>query len=346
MEFLFNSLINKEEWDEFVAENGGSFLQSWEWGEFQKRFGREVFKFCVKGGDKILLVAQAARYALPFKKSYIYIPYGPVAAQNFSNKQELFDFFVQELKKSEMVSEGTIFLKIEPDEIFVPSFAAAGFKKSDKDVQARETLIADISKPEEELLAQMKQKTRYNINLARRHGAEIISIGDEKKAKETFISLLFETAKRNNFRTHPEKYYIEMMEMFLNNRAAGEFFSERLFFARYQGKITTAALIGFFGGRATYLHGGSSDEYKNIMAPYLLHWEIMRVAKRLGCSEYDFWGIVTDKTDSKQKQKWEGFSRFKMGFGGRIVEYSGAYDLVFDKIWYNIYKLARKVKIF
>ena len=82
------------------------------------------------------------------------------------------------------------------------------------------------------------------------------------------------------------------------------------------------------------------------MAPNLLHWEIIKASKHIGFSEYDFWGIVTDKTDSKQKQKWEGFSRFKMGFGGRIVEYQGAYDLAFDKLWYNTYRLVRKIKIF
>ena len=346
MEFLLNHLVKKEEWNRFILENSGSFLQSFEWGEFQQKSGKEVARVCIQEDGRILLAAQIMRYSLPLGKNYIYIPYGPVISKNTNNSPELINFLVSELWQSNIIGKGTIFLKVEPDEIFVPDLATAGFKKSDKDVQARETLIADISKPEEELLARMKQKTRYNINLARRHGVEIISIDDEKKAKETFLSLLFETAKRNNFRTHPEKYYIEMMEMFLNNRVAGEFFSERLFFARYQGKITAAALIGFFGGRATYLHGGSSDEYKNIMAPYLLHWEIMREAKRLGCFEYDFWGIVTDKTDSKQKQKWEGFSRFKMGFGGRIVEYQGAYDLAFDKIWYNTYRLVRKIKIF
>ena len=303
MELLLNPIVKKEEWNLFILENGGSFLQSFEWGEFQQKSGKEVTRVCVQEDGRILLAAQIMRYNLPPGKNYIYIPYGPVISKNTNNSPELIDFLVSELRQSNIIGKGTIFLKVEPDEIFVPDLAAAGFKKSDKDVQARETLIADISKPEEELLARMKQKTRYNINLARRHGVEIISIDDEKKAKETFLSLLFETAKRNNFRTHPEKYYIEMMEMFLNNRAAGEIFSERLFFARYQGKITAAALIGFFGGRATYLHGGSSDEYKNIMAPYLLHWEIMRVAKRLGCSEYDFLGIVTDKTDSKQKKK-------------------------------------------
>lgn len=347
MEFLLNPLIKKEEWNRFVLENGGSFLQSYEWGEFQKKFGREVFRFCVKNDNGILLAAQAIRHALPLKKSYVYVPYGPVMERDYSNKQELFEFFVKELRKSEAISKGAIFLKVEPDENFIPDFSALGFRKSDKDVQARETLIMYISKPEEELLAQMKQKTRYNTRLAYKHGVRIISIADQEKAEQIFLSLLKETARRQNFRLHPLNYYLNMMEMFLDSSViAGDGgLALRLFFAQYQKKIVAGALVGFFGKRATYLHGASLPEYRNIMAPHLLHWEIIKAAKHLGFFEYDFWGIVTGKTDPRQKEKWEGFSKFKMGFGGRTVEYPGAYDLVFSKLWYNVYEIARKFKI-
>ena len=167
-------------------ENGGSFLQSWEWGSFQQKSGKEVARVCVQEDGRILLTAQIMRYSLPFGKSYIYIPYGPMVSKNADNPPELIDFFVSELRQSNIIGKGIIFLKIEPDENFTPDLTVVGLNKSDKDIQARETLILDISKPEEELLAQMKQKTRYNINLARRHGVEIISIDDEKKRKKHF----------------------------------------------------------------------------------------------------------------------------------------------------------------
>jgi len=346
MEFLLNPLIQKEEWNKFVAENSGSFLQSFEWGEFQQKSGKEVTRVCVQEDGRILLVAQIMRYSLPLGKNYIYIPYGPVISKNTNNSPKLIDFLVSELRQSNIIGKGTIFLKIEPDENFVPDLTVIGLNKSDKDIQARETLILDISKPEKELLAQMKQKTRYNIRLAHKHGVRIVSIADLEKSKEIFLNLLEETSKRQNFRLHPKKYYMNMMNMFLDKPARPDGgFALRLFFAQYQKKIIAVALASFFNGRATYLHGASLQEYKNVMAPSLLHWEIIKAAKHLGFSEYDFWGIVTDKTDSRQRQKWEGFSRFKMGFGGRIVEYQGAYDLIFGKLWYNAYRIVRKLPI-
>ena len=71
------------------------------------------------------------------------------------------------------------------------------------------------------------------------------------------------------------------------------------------------------------------------MAPHLLQWEQIKEAKKRGCIEYDFWGI-----DDK---KWPGVTRFKRGFGGREINYPNAHDLVFQPIWYLIYKIARKI---
>jgi len=50
---------------------------------------------------------------------------------------------------------------------------------------------------------------------------------------------------------------------------------------------------------------------------------------------YDFWGI--------DEEKWPGVTRFKKGFNGRETIYPGAYDLVFQPLWYKVYKLTRKI---
>lgn len=349
MEFLLNHLVGKEEWNKFVAENRGGFLQCYEWGNFQQMSGHDVTRAVVKADGRIALEAQIFKYALPLGRSYWYIPYGPVFASGEEPSGAAFEFFVAELKKLAGKEGGVIFLKIEMDD---PSAEAKpmqelGFKKSAKDIQARETMIMDLTSSEDVILAGMKQKTRYNIKLAQKHGVKIVGLDSARMDPKIFVSLLEETAKRNGFRTHGRKYYLDMMELFLGKPAlsSANAFAQKLYFAYYQGEIVAAALVGFFGGRATFLHGASLSKHRNIMAPYLLHWEIMREAQRLGFAEYDFWGIVTPRTDQKQAKKWLGFSRFKEGFGGRVVEYPGAYDLVFDKLWYNAYRTARKLLI-
>jgi len=354
MEFLLNPLVKKEEWNRFAVENRGSFLQSYEWGNLQQMSGYDVTRVIVKEDGRIMLAAQIFKYALPLGKSYLYIPYGPVFNLSQPGRdREVFEFFIAELKKLASKESGIIFLKIEMDSPFTKAkpmsyigLALVGFRKSAKDIQARETMVMDLMSSEDDILARMKQKTRYNIKVAQKHGVKIVSLDSGAMDPKIFISLLEETAMRNGFRTHGGKYYLDMMDLFLGKPVSPQAnsLSQKLYFAYYKGDVAAAALVGFFGGRATFLYGASSGQYRNIMAPYLLHWEIMRDAKRLGFAEYDFWGIVTPRTDKNQVKKWLGFSRFKEGFGGRVAEYPGAYDLVFNKLWYNVYRIVRRIR--
>src|SRR3989338_8328575 len=110
----------------------------------------------------------------------------------------------------------------------------------------------------------------------------------------------------------------------------------KLYFAEFKGKPISTALISFFGDTATYLHGGSSNQERNVMAPYLMHWHIIKLAKAQGQKYYDFHGISEDK--------WPGVTRFKKGFGGYELNYPGTFDLAYDQGWYSIYKMVRKVR--
>jgi len=341
MEILKLTEKNKEEYNKFVLENDGGFLQSFEWGEFQEVFGRRVLRFFVKDGDEVLMSATVFKYPLPMEKSYLYIPYGPVVKKevHLDKLQDAFSAMLLELKKIAKRNK-SVFLKVEQENSPI-NLKNLKFKKSQKDIQARETLILNIEKEEEEILREMKQKTRYNIRLASKKGVNVFEVPEKSAAFSMFYSLLEKTSERNTFSLHPKKYYENMIDMFFNSEKG---FTEKLYFAEYKGKILATALIGYFNGRATFLHGASSDEDKNIMAPYLLHWEIMKKAKEAGMKEYDFWGIVTSKTDPKKRKAWQGFSRFKEGFGGEVVEYRGAYDLAFSKLWYFLYQIVRKIR--
>ncbi len=342
MEFLVD-IVDEKKWNEFVVANNGSFLQSWQWGEFQKKEGHHITRTAVMENNSIILCTTVIRHELPMKKHYVYVPYGPVMIQNTIKTLDVFSFFIQNVKEK-LAKNTTLFIKIEPDEHVPLDLKNVGFIQSEKNVQATETMVMDLTLSEEELLARMKQKTRYNMRLAERKEVRIVSIDDTHEAKKTFLSLLSDTARRNGFRLHPQKHYNEMMNMFLESDAKPHDFALRLVFAFYKEEVLAAGLIGFFGGRATYLHGGSSDIHKEFMAPYLLHWEIMRTVKRMGYKEYDFWGITTNRTKKEQKVKWEGFSRFKQGFSGSVVEYPGAHDLVLKRMWYNAYRIGRKIK--
>lgn len=295
-----------------------SFLQSPEWEELQRQLGRKTWRV-----QDILLV----RHDVPYGFNYVYCP-RPI----FSDDKPLNTFLDEATKVTKSVKP--IFLKIDP---VSPLSAISYHLKASVPLQPRRTTILDITKPEEQLLAGMHEKTRYNIRLAERKEVHITPLlyNDASSDFAVFWKLLEETAKREGFHTHTKEYYEKLAGI-----KRGENISNELFFARYNGTIVASALVNFYkdpvtGVRhATYLHGASSREYREVMAPHLLHWRIMRDAKQRGCATYDFWGI--------DEKKWPGLTRFKLGFGGTIVEYPPSVEIPIRTLWYGIYSMIKR----
>ena len=112
--------------------------------------------------------------------------------------------------------------------------------------------------------------------------------------------------------------------------------SLRLIGAFYKEKLIAVNIVSFFGDMATYVHGASSSENRNLMAPYALQWETIKIAKTQGHKYYDFYGI--------DENKWPGVTRFKKGFSGEEANYPGTFDSAFNSIQYSIYKILRKLR--
>jgi len=308
-------------------------LQLWSWGDFQKTSGKEVKRVGILLDGRLLFCAQLVRHNFPLGFFYFYCPGGPLFSDSFFDRG-VFSCFSDFIRTFENGKK--IFLKIEPF-LQKNDKTENEFKKSDlissfKNIQPRKTQIIDLSKSEDELLSDMKQKTRYNINLARKKNIEIFSSKKEEYRKE-FLKLIKETARRDKFYIHSYDYYLKMLDILDDERVKSE-----LILAKYNGKIISANIIIFYNKTATYLHGASSNEYRNLMAPYLVHFYTMIEAKKRGFLFYDLWGI--------DEKKWPSLTRFKNGFGGEEVEYVSGYDLVFNKFWYFIYKIASRVRRF
>lgn len=302
------SPLSKDAWDEKVIELGGSILQSWQWGEFHKALGQKIFRFSDEDFANLAIETE-----LPMGKKYLYSPRGPLGDQNKA---------LEDLKKLQSEKD-LIFARIEP-------MQKMALPRAVKDIQPINNWLLNLEKTEEELLIAMKPKTRYNINLAQRKGVKI-RVGEQKDII-TVWKLFLETASRNQFRLHPQNYYLQMFEQLGNGM--------KLLIAEYEGKALAGMVLTLFGETATYLHGGSSTSMKEAMAPYLLHWEAIKLAKNSGMKNYDFGGVAPS---GEERHAWAGISRFKKGFGGFEVVYPGAFDLIYSPIWYNVYKQGRKV---
>ncbi|MFA5047452.1 MAG: peptidoglycan bridge formation glycyltransferase FemA/FemB family protein [Patescibacteria group bacterium] len=330
MKIVDGDKIGQEKWDGFIKNNSSDFglLQSWNWGDFQSSLGKKVFRLVVVDDrDKILAVALIIKQKLKFGRSYFYLPRGPVMADN----PEVLNFLFAEIKKLAK-AEKVIFLRFDPawldNSVNQQILKDWGFLCSGQ-VQPQKTLILDLTQSEDKLSAQLKPKTRYNIKVAQKH---CVKIDEGDNYFEDFWSLTVKTGKRDNITTHSKVYYQKMLST-LSPMAR-----LKLIVAKYDNKPVAANLVAYFGAWCVYLHGASDYAYRDKMAPYLLQWEAILDAKARGLKYYDFWGA--------DEAKWPGVTRFKIGFApqNKLVSYVGSWDLVYDKFWFKLYNLIKKIK--
>ncbi len=316
-------LTKKEELNDFVANQKHSqFLQSWEWGEFQEDAGKKVIRLGFTKDEKLFFAITFIKNNFPGGLSYFYSP--RIGIKHLSNEQ--LDFVFKEIKKVAK-QEKAVFFRFEPiSELQVTSYKLRIIRTID--VQPSKTLILDIDKTEEEILKQMHQKTRYNIRLAAKKDLEIRVVENIDKYFDEFWQLMSQTEKRDGFRLHGKNYYQKMLKF--DSRFI------KLIVAFYKDKMLCANIVSFFGDMATYIHGASANENRNLMAPYALQWHSIKLAKEYGFKYYDFNGI--------DEQKWPGVTRFKKGFDGNEISYPGSFDMVFDNNKYLIYKMLRKIR--
>ncbi len=347
-------LKDKSKLDDFLKKNGASALQSWEWGEFQKSVGNKIWRLGVEENGELVLSALVIKMELPWGKNYLYVPRGPTIRNSKSqipntkqipNHKSQIAGFLEKLKEI-VKKEKAMFLRIDPEwqenEDSIKILKGLNFVKAKKEVQPKDTWILDLNKDEEELLKVMHSKTRYNIRLAKRKGVKINRYSKvEESLFERFWQVMEKTAGRDKFALHSKEYYRKQLEVL------GRQDLVNLFLAELNGNIVGGILVSFFGGQVVYMHGASDYEYRKYMAPNLLQWEAILEAKKRGCKTYDFWGVKPEnkvENMSKDGDAWEGVSRFKRGFGGREVNYIGAWDLVYKRKWYGLYNLAGKMR--
>lgn len=246
-------------------------------------------------------------------------------------------------------ADGATFVRLEPeDETSLGHIAAFATKsglmlKPTLAMQPRQTLLLPIQRPFNEITAGFKQKHRYNLKVAERAGltADTVSYNLDTSF-ERFWNLMQATAERQDFRTHPKEYYRLMLKALEPEGKA------HLVFVRLGAQDLAALILITHDGTATYLHGASSQAHREAMAPYLMHATAIKLAQELGCHTYDFWGIDAHQVEGEWKPKEgaasAGTTRFKLGFGGQVLEYPGCWDLVLRPFWYTAYAKIRALR--
>jgi lipid II:glycine glycyltransferase (peptidoglycan interpeptide bridge formation enzyme) len=319
------TVLTAAEWNSFLAKYPDShILQSSEWGKLKSGFSWEPAWIRYKDTG-----AQVLFRKLPMGFHIAYIPKGPIG-EDWSGLWEEIDRLCESRK--------TVFLKVEPDEwddkVAGLKTQFPGFIENKTCIQPRRTIMINLTSSEEQILSRMKQKTRYNIHLAEKKEIKIVPSEDI----DSFYQLITTTGERDQFGVHKKDYYGQALQLF------GKDDKCKMLLATFQEQPIAGIMVFRQGKRAWYFYGASSEKERNRMPTYLLQWEAMRWAKRVGCEQYDFWGVPDEPEDILEEQfetrtdgLWKVY-RFKRGFGGDLKRSAGAWDKVYQPIMYRFYK--------
>jgi lipid II:glycine glycyltransferase (peptidoglycan interpeptide bridge formation enzyme) len=307
-------ITQKEDWHPVGTE----FFQSWEWGEFQAVAGYRPIRLCVDG-----TYIQGFVHSLPLGLVYVYWP-----------RIWNIDYRIME-HAIRMHVKNALFSRVEPSSVAEFQIPNSTFHIPNR--QPQHTLILDLTKTEEQLLSDMHSKTRYNIRLAEKKGVEV----REGKHIDWFWDLNKETRERDGFKSHEKSYYQALLQLPIVHQLTAFFDNTPIASQIYIGNK----------GVCTYLHGASGNAHRNLMAPYLLQWESIRIAKKFGNTQYDFFGVARPQTDGEtfhtyswnKADKLSGVTRYKAGFGGEVRSYPDAYEVPLRPVLYSCFRFLKKL---
>jgi len=301
-------------------------LQSKKWAKFRIKTGIKV----VEQNDFIVTI-----HPVPLTGRTIgYFPKGQLPVKKM----------IDELKKIGRL-EKSIYIQLEPNvensQTIEQKLLNLGLKKAAHPLFTKYTFILDLTKSEEELLKNMSQKTRYNIRLAEKKGVKVTEDNSDKAFSE-YLKLSKETTKRQKFYAHTEKYHKLMWETLKFQKSNKDELSAHLLKADFNGETIVAWILFVLGDTLYYPYGASSTKYKETMASNLIMWETIKFGKNLGLKKFDMWGSLGENPDPNDP--WFGFHKFKQGYGARLVEFVGSYDLVINPFLYSVFKIADKIR--
>ncbi len=322
---------DQKTWDSTVNHP----LQTWSWGQFRKKTGAIVKRLVVPENSVPAVGWQITFHRVPFTSFTVgYFPKGPEMTQRMIDT--LFELgkkhnalYIQVEPNAEATKEN----RTETERIVKRKCPIV--QPSHHPLFTKYSFILDLTRTEDALLAEMHPKTRYNIKVAQKHGVSV----QEDSSKHTFdeyLRLTGETTSRQGFYAHNTTYHSMMWDT-MHEAGIARMYKATL------DKVTLAAWI-VFGHKDMlyYPYGASSRTHREVMAPTLLLWEIMRRAKQKGYKSFDLWGAIGPNPDTKDP--WYGFHRFKEGFHPRLAEYIGSYDLIIHPVLYRLFVYVNSIR--
>jgi len=325
-----------------LQSEGQSLLQSAVWGELKSSFGWHSHYFSLAhaayGSFPLLLLTRRFRGGLLFG----YGAHAPsISADSLPPEEQLALLSGMSRALIEHLARAPFVIRWDPLFYGDPPFSAAPprrakemrLKAAPHSVQPRHTILIDLSPTKEEILAQMKAKTRYNIRLAEKHGVHVRRMADHHLGQ--WYRIYRETCLRNRIGARSYAYFQRLLR--IARERAGEI-TIALLHASYEEKLLGGIIVVLYNSTATYLFGASSHALRNLMPNHLLQWHAMQWAKEEGCRYYDLFGVAPAATG----HYLSGLYRFKSGFGGRLITRWGSIDYAASALLTRCYHMGER----
>lgn len=329
-------------WDAFVRQQPRAhILQLSTWGTLKAAFGWRADCIALTTADgSIVGGAQVLFRPLPvIGRTLAYVPMGPYTTPQ-ADPAAVWNAIHQFARKHHAA-----FVKWEPG-LFVddtpPNPTQFGFRPSQQTAQPPRTILIDIRADDDTILTRMNQGTRRKIRQSQKSGIRYYAASRADVPR--FNALMQGTGSRNAFGVHAPEYYAMAYDLFVPGGDAA------LILAEHEGNLLAAVMAFALGDTAWYFYGASSDVKRNLMASYGVQWEAIQWAKRRGCVYYDLWGIPDADEAELEAQFQErsdglwGVYGFKRGWGGQVMRAAGAWDRVYNRLVYNGYKVALRLR--
>lgn len=371
---MFGATVQKLEFS--PSGNDGSFLQTPFWGLFKSRHGWNLIRARASFAEGELRQKQFDFSILvrSFAKGFFSLAYVPlfpngellkaVGANDSDGSKEggrKFLLLLEEIAQAAkaLLPKNTICVRFDPGlefatpqerDAFVKEASRvkkAAAKKNAVDIQPPDTTQIDLTKSEEEILAAMKNKWRYNIKLAQKKGVVVEKTSGNALNLSDFVDIFYDlykvTSARDGIAMHAKAYYKDLLELSAQEaQKGGDVPQVNLYVAKHEDDYLGAIMTLFSKTESVYLYGCSSNKKRNLMPNFLLQWTAMSDAKAYGSRYYDMYGMPPTDDPS---HPMHGLYLFKTGFGGTNVHRAGTYDVPLKGI-YKLCVLAEGARAF
>lgn len=329
---------NQQEWNIYLNQcERNSFLQTWQWGEFQRYLNHKIKRLAFFNNEKFLGLTLCIIQKSRFEK-YVYCPRGPLLVKDSG---QIYAQVLGALKEY-WENENICTLKIDPAFLSKSKISKlpqkCGFKHSINFIQSENNWMIDlVGRNEDELFAWCKEHGMSKnyptyIRKARRNGVEI-EFSKEQKDWDLFHTYLKYSGRRKDFEVKSKKYHMGMWECLGKDSNI-----LRLGIARRDEKILAMIVVSTYGDEISTLYSAQTDIDSKLRATMLLRWECMLLGQKEGFKRFNNWGVLPEKKHTPKNPGF-GYSQYKRGFGGYLEEIERTYEYVFNKSLHPLQKL-------